>query len=438
MTPFRKTVDKPSPLILEQELSLLSPNHQHFFKKILATNSVHLEKLNKKIQTNQIELNASMIEKMLEHLHLQYHVPLQSISKEKLKEQLGQEIQIITHLEQELWFDLLNKLDIWSNFIFHHDEIFYFLALSNSLLIQDKSPHFHVVNLQSKKSIFWKKKTELPVQSTFSFIYEKFKFFHWDLIPNSKRPMDLNELFCLLEDAALDSKFIHMHPEYIDFNRALNASALIHSVLYTFPSAIPDYQAYQLEKINQTNDYHLFKDRHLHDLILLSQEESLYGRHHFLNDYNKLAFLMSLKSVIQYIIEHNKKMCTLQKNPKSPLLMKTILNEILAPDFNHKVMLYTENVSKRLVFIFNRMNTIGYLMRSPALKAMGYHPLINSELPIKFAKNLDIFMKHFKNFSQQTQEHIIQEFINYIHNDMQNLILEKNSDFNHSSTNHNF
>jgi hypothetical protein len=137
---------------------------------------------------------------------------------------------------------------------------------------------------------------------------------------------------------------------------------------------------------------------------------------------------MSFKSVIQYIIEHNKKTSTLKKNPQSPILMKTILSEILAPDFNQKVMLYTQNVSKRLVFIFNRMNTIGYLMRSPVLKSMGYHPLINSELPIKFARNLDLFMNHFKNFSTQTQEHIIQEFIKYIYDDMQNLILERNSD----------
>ena len=429
MTPFRKTVQTASPIVLSQELSLLSPNHQHTFKKILNSNSIHLDKLFKKMQSNQIELNAGMLEKMLDHLHLQYHIPLQSISKDKLKEQLGQEIPIINHLEQEIWFDLLTKLDIWSNFMFHHDEIFYFLALSNSLLIQDKSPHFHVVNIQSKKSVFWKKKTELPVQSTFSFIYEKFKYFHWDLLENTKRPMDLNELFCLLEDAALSSHLIRVHPKYIDFNRALNASALIHSVLYTFPSAMPDYQAFQLDRINQNDGYHLFKDTNLHDLIQLSQEETLYGRHQFLNDYNKLGFIMSFKSVIQYIIEHNKKTSTLKKNPHSPILMKTILSEILAPDFNQKVMLYTQNVAKRLVFIFNRMNTIGYLMRSPVLKSMGYHPLINSELPIKFARNLDLFMNHFKNFSTQTQEHIIQEFIKYIYDDMQNLILERNSDF---------
>lgn len=426
MNPFRKTVHKPSPLILQQEFSLLSPHHQQTFNKILAKDSIHFDKFSKKVQANDIQLNANMLEKMLDHLHMQYRIPLQSISKEKLKEQLGQEIHIISHLEQEIWFDLLSKLDIWSNFMFHHDEIFYFLALSNSLLIQDKSPHFHVVNLQSKKTIFWKKKTELPVQSTFSFIYEKFKYFHWDLIPYAKRPMDLNELFCLLEDAALSSNFLYIHPEHIDFNRALNASALIHSVLYTFPSAIPDYQAYQLDKIKRSQNYHLFKDTELDGLIQLSQEESLYGRHHVLNDYNKLGFLMSFKSVIQYIIEHNKKTSTLKKNPRSATLMKTVLDEILAPDFNQKVMLYTQNVSKRLVFIFNRMNTIGYLMRSPVLKSMGYHPLINSELPIKFAKNLDLFMKHFKNFSTQTQEHIIQECINYIHDDMQNLLLERN------------
>ena len=155
MNPFRKTVQKPSPLILQQEFSLLSPHHQQTFNKILAKDSIHFDKFSKKVQANDIQLNANMLEKMLDHLHMQYRIPLQSISKEKLKEQLGQEIHIISHLEQEIWFDLLSKLDIWSNFMFHHDEIFYFLALSNSLLIQDKSPHFHVVNLQSKKTIFW-------------------------------------------------------------------------------------------------------------------------------------------------------------------------------------------------------------------------------------------------------------------------------------------
>jgi hypothetical protein len=428
MTPIRKTVQKPCLLILEQELSLLSPNHQHTIKKILNANSIHIEKLISKVLSNDIQIDAPMLNRMLDHMHLQYHLPLQTISKEKLKEQLEQDIPIIPHPEQQIWFDILGKLDIWSNFMFHQDEIFYFLALSNSLLIQDKSPHFHVVNLPSRKTIFWKKKSELPVQATFSFIYEKFKFFHWDLIPNTKRPMDLNELFCLLEDAAIETNLIQVHPEYIDFNRALNASALIHSVLYTFPSAIPDYQAFQLEKIAQSKSYHLFNDSNLHDLIQLSQEESLYGRQHFLQNFNKLGFLMSFKSVIQYIIEHNKKISTLKKNPQAPILMKTVLNEILAPDFNQKVMLYTQNVSKRLVFIFNRMNTIGYLMRSPTLKSLGYHPLINSEIPIRFAKNLEVFMNHFKNFSLQTQEHIIQEFINYIHQDNQNLLLAHNQE----------
>jgi hypothetical protein len=109
------------------------------------------------------------------HHWIEYRIPLQSISKDRLKEHLGLDIPIISHPEQDIWFDLLHKLDIWSNFMFHPEEIFYFLELCNSLLIQDKSPHFHVVNVQSKKTIFWKRKTELPVQSTFSFIYEKFK-----------------------------------------------------------------------------------------------------------------------------------------------------------------------------------------------------------------------------------------------------------------------
>ena len=431
MNPFRKTVHKSSPLILQQEFDLLAPHHQQTLHKILATNSIHFDKLSKKIQANDIQLNANMLEKMLDHLHMQYRIPLQSISKDRLKEHLGLDIPIISHPEQDIWFDLLHKLDIWSNFMFHPEEIFYFLELCNSLLIQDKSPHFHVVNVQSKKTIFWKKKTERPVQSTFSFIYEKFKYFHWDLIPSAKRPMDLNELFCLLEDAALACNFLYIHPEYIDFNRALNASALIHSVLYTFPSAIPDYQANQLEKIKQSQDYHLFNDTALDGLIQLSQAESLYGRHQFLKDYNKLGFLMSFKSIIQYIIEHNKKTSTLKQNPHSPILIQTVLDEILAPDFNQKVLLYTQNVSKRLVFIFNRMNTIGYLMRSPVLKSMGYHPLINSELPIKFAKNLALFIQHFKNFSAQTQEHIIQECINYIYDDMQNLVVENSAELQH-------
>ena len=51
------------------------------------------------------------------------------------------------------------------------------------------------------------------------YIYEKFKYFHLEFLPHAKRPMDLFELFCCLEDAALEQKLIfyneHQHGDLI-------------------------------------------------------------------------------------------------------------------------------------------------------------------------------------------------------------------------------
>ena len=46
-------------------------------------------------------------------------------------------------------------------------------------------------------------------------------------------------------------------------------------------------------------------------------------------------------------------------------------------------------------------------MRSPILKGLGYHPLINTELPIQFSDYLPYFYQHFHQYPKDLQKELI-------------------------------
>lgn len=52
-------------------------------------------------------------------------------------------------------------------------------------------------------------------------------------------------------------------------------------------------------------------------------------------------------------------------------------------------------------------------MRSPYLKGLGYHPLINTDTPIRFANHLQIFMNLYSHTTTDQQYQIIHQLLEY-------------------------
>lgn len=384
----KKNFHQHSPIQVQDYIDInviesLSIEQQNLLEKIIYADSKYLEKFFNKLSSNQVFLNSDMLSKILDKLTCQMSLPLKIIEQENKNANLNifSLDEPFSDIHLDIWFDLLEKLNFWSNIPL--ENISEYLRLAHFYIAQDIFPPFSERKPQSSK-LFWQKKTNaesIYTEIIFKFIYNKFKHFHWEYIPNTKRPMDLFELFCPLEDTALEKNILVLNEDHSDFLRSLNASALIYSVVFSFPAALPDFIAQAedcscplWDKIQQDHQY-----------------EPMYGQHPYLHNLNRNGFYHTLNNLLN------------QKRNPIEFLHELATSQTVLEEIEH---FYTSQ-SNRLIFIFNRLTSLGFLMRSPLLKGLGFHPVINTETPTKFINNLKLFLNYFKALDQEQKENYI-------------------------------
>ena len=380
----------------------LAPQHQNILNRLFQSESKHLDKFIGKLSSNQVFLNADMLNKMLDTLFSQMILPLEIFKKEYNLNTTDLFLSDKIEFNQKCWIHLVENLKIWSDFPL--STILEFLKLADNHIQQDSYPIFEYLNQPQEPKRFWQKKSKNEnyyQEVIFKFIYEKLKYFHTELLPNSKRPMDLFELFCLIEDAALEKNLIQLNDEHISFLRSLNATSLLYSVINTFPAALPDYVARYIEEQNTSLPKPLWDKIKQHP-----QFEPFYGTHPFLKDLNSYGFFITLNNFIHTQIPNH-----LQND--SPNQLQLIHSFLTHESQSFEKIQHFKQQTNRLIFIFNRLTSLGFLMRSPHLKGLGYHPLINTETPNRFANQLEIFINLFNHCSLDEQYEMINELMQY-------------------------
>jgi|LauGreDrversion4_2_1035121.scaffolds.fasta_scaffold16029_6 hypothetical protein len=382
----------------------LAPQYQNFLTRLFDSESKHLGKFLSKLSSNQIFINADMLNKMLDKLFSQMTIPLQIFQKETFEadDDNYSSLSEQTIFNQNTWFFLLENLKIWSSFPLN--QVAYFLKLADSHIKQDTYPVFQHLNQPNEPKKFWQKKIKKESyyhEIAFKFFYDKLKYFHTDLLENAKRPMDLFELFCLIEDAAIEKNLIQLNEEHICFLRSLNASSLLYSVINDFPAALPDYIARYIEAQSSALSTPLWEQIKQHP-----QFEPFYGTHPFLKDLNSYGFYLTLKDFIDQQIPYHLR----EQQDVHVEVIHEVLNNLHHSD--DKIQ-YFQQHTNRLIFMFNRLTSLGFLMRSPYLKGLGYHPLINTDTPIRFANHLQIFMNLYSHTTTDQQYQIIHQLLEY-------------------------
>lgn len=395
---FKRNYAVPSSLQIEDfipapEFQSLLPKHQKFLKKLFSNPSQHLEKFVSKISSNGILISHDILEKMIDQLYLESQLPLQAFSLETLKNVSLPNLKPENSPFFEFWIELNQKLKIWDKTTIPEHTMLNFFRTIDQMLFSDYQPEFGEHN---PSKTFWKSELAFPEITAFKFLFEKFKYFHSEQLIQSKRPMDLFELYCLFEDAAYAQNLVQSSSDHLDFLRALNASALIYTTIKLFPAAIPDFMAFQM-------------DNHLHyeflDLNFLKQAEFdiFYGKHALIEKLNLTCFYYCLNVWIQSGLSADKK--TQDLRPDTQLIQKILQSQEIL-ELNSIAF---QNMSKRLIFIFNRLTTLGYLLRSPILKGLGYNPLIHTELPKKFSEQFPKIIQTLQELPHDIQLQVIQE-----------------------------
>jgi hypothetical protein len=380
-------------------IASLLPKHQQLLSKLVENPSSSIEKLFNKIASNQVCFNADMLTKIFEHLTFQPHLPLEMLQNPELNDAWDNYLQKYSlstpSSAMVLLRSLLDELKVWNHAGFSSEIIYKIIYICHELITNDECPVFNQLNLQPQKTKFWQKSPQhnqqFIMESIFKFIYEKIKFFHWELIPNTKRPIDLYELYCLIEDAALEQKIIIYSENLLNFLRPLNATALLHSTLFAYPMACPDYIANQIQQQNFSFDPFFLKVFDNQHFI------PIFGNHLYLKPYNQMALIEALQQ--------------LAKLKFTGMDYEQILYQLFDKTEAVIQARYLENYTSRLIFTFNRLTSLGYLLRSPVLKGLGYHPLINTEVPSKLKQNFDLFVQLLKKESYEKQI----EVLNIIH-----------------------
>lgn len=377
----------------------LPAHHHKFIQKLLSSESSHINKFFNKLSSNEVYLNHDMLFKILDALLLQMTLPLQALEHPDTNTYLEffkHEHLDCEHSQASHWLSFLEKLKIWQHS--ESAQIAPYLNLAYQYIDQDQFPVFNQERTPSHYERFFKKTNinHLSTEVLFKYIFEKLKYFHNDTLPHSKRPMDLFELFCPLEDAALELRLVVLNEKQSSFLRSLNASALIFSAMQAFPYTLPDLVADDLER------HHEFNLKNFWGTFLNHQElQPLFGQHPHLNDLNLHALYIGIN---HYLNETLKTKGSIH-NP-----LEYIYDFLHQPSANKQAQLYFQNLTNRLIFIFNRLTSLGYLLRSPLLKGHGYHPLINSEVPNRIAENFPIFLQHFLNKSESEKLIFLKQF----------------------------
>lgn len=395
---FKRNYAVPSSLQIEDfiptsEFQSLLPKHQKFLNKLFSKPSPHLDKFVSKITSNGIIISHDILEKMIDQLYLESQIPLQAFSLETLKN------VSLPNLKQEnssifpFWIELNQKLKIWDKTSISEHTMFNFFRIIDQMLVSGYQPEF---GMEHSEQNFWKSELAFPEITAFKFLFEKFKFFHSDDVIQSKRPMDLFELYCLFEDAAYSQNLVNTSSDHLDFLRALNASALIYSTIKLFPASIPDYMAYLLEQHPHWEFSNL-------NFLKLAEFDIFYGKHALIEKLNLSCFYYCLYLWIESAQALDK------KNSSSEFKLEVIQNLFKSHDILELNSTHFQNISKRLIFIFNRLTTLGYLLRSPMLKGLGYHSLIHTELPKKFSEQLPQILKTIQELPESSQLQLIQD-----------------------------
>jgi hypothetical protein len=375
------------------EFQSLLPKHQKFLKKLFDNPSQHLEKFVSKISTNGILISHDILEKMIDQLYLESQIPLQAFSLETIKNVSLPNLKTENSPFFEFWIELNQKLKIWDKTSIPEHTMFNFFRIIDQMLVSDYQPEF---GEHTPSKTFWKSELAFPEITAFKFLFEKFKYFHSEQIIQSKRPMDLFELYCLFEDAAYAQNLVQSSSDHLDFLRALNASALIYTTLKLFPAAIPDFMANLLDNHPQYE---------FQDLNFLKQAEFdiFYGKHALIEKLNLTCFYYCLNIWILSGLSADKK--TQNLKPDIQLIKGTLQSQ----EIYELNSIAFQNMSKRLIFIFNRLTTLGYLLRSPILKGLGYNPLIHTELPKKFSEQFPQIIQTLQELPHHMQLQVIQE-----------------------------
>lgn len=395
-------------------LDTLSPQYQHFLSRLFQNDSNHIDKFFTKLSGNQVHLNADMITKILDTLFNQMTTPFGILHDTNFCNHHQQEEEdLLPHtFNTNIWEILLKNLKIWSGF--PQSAIYENLSMAHYYVATDTYPPIGVNTTKDYPKKFWQKK---PVCKTnyfdtaFIFIYEKLKHFHWELIPNTKRHMDLYELYCLIEDAALEKNLIQYHDDQLLFLRSLNASALIYSVICSFPASLPDMMAFSYDHRPNTMAYPFWELIKKHNDF-----QPFYGQHPYLENMNMHGFYVALKHVIEMLLKNA------HIRPETDLKhkIKVLQAALYEPKELENISAYFQNQTHRLIFIYTRLTSLGFLMRSPLLKGLGFHPLINTETPARMTNNLNIFIEILKQAPIEEQYRALEQMVIAINPEKEN------------------
>jgi hypothetical protein len=377
-----------------QSIEALTPAHRHLIFKLLNSESGHIDKFLNKVALNQIQVNHDMFSKIATTLKHQMSLPIQVIHQNlNISFDYLSNYDLAVGQEFETWQNLQQQLRIWGHFDF--ETIMHYLKISYNLIKHDICPQIDI----SPPPRFWKNKTpQNAILVLFNFIYEKFKYFHAELLPHSKRPMDLFELLCPLEDAALEQKLIFYNDQQLEFLRSLNASALVLTVIQSFKLAIPDLMAAQIQE-----SQNIAKTDAWQNFFKCSGYQPIYGNHPYLQEVGYQAWFEGL----EYIIHH--------LNLPEPQLHDLFSQANSQDPFFQNIQTMLQNHSHRLIFIFNRMTSLGFLLRSPLFKGMGYQPLIHTEAPLRLNENFLSFVNYYQNQDLNTKASLISHFYDKPH-----------------------
>lgn len=381
----------------------LSPQYQHFLTRLFQSESNHLDKFFTKLSANQVHLNADMITKVLDTLFNQMTTPFGTLHDTSFCNYHQQDDLIPNTFNSSIWEQLLKNLKIWS--AFPESAIYDNLSMAHYYVATDTYPPIAVNHASDYQKKFWQKKTVCKsnyFDTAFKFVYEKLKHFHWELIPNTKRHMDLYELYCLIEDAALEKNLIQYHEDQLLFLRSLNASALIYSVIYSFPASLPDMIAFSYDHRLNSMAYPFW------EIVKKQQDfQPFYGHHPYLENINMHGFYVALKHVLEVLLKNA------HIRPETDLKhkIKVLQSALCDPKELENIHSYFQNQTHRLIFIYTRLTSLGFLMRSPLLKGLGFHPLINTETPAKMMNNLTIFIEILKQAPSEEQYRALEQMV---------------------------
>ncbi len=400
---FKKNYANISALQIEDYIPVsvyqhLLPKHQKLLEKLFNTTSPQLEKFLSKISSNGVIVTHEMLERMIEQLFTENQIPFQALSIEVAKNCIASPL---THQYPDafkFFIQIIQELKIWKNLNIDETTIYHHFNVIDKMISSDIELNF---SEQNSKTPFWKKQPSFPEMTAFKFLFENFKYFHSDEMIQAKRPMNLYELYCLFEEAVLARNLTKTSSEHQAILRALHASAMIFTAIKIFPAAFPDFIAYHVDNspINAIPPLALTEDENFN---------SFFGRHPHLQKFNEIGFYLAFNTWIEQ----------LQKNYKlsETTDIKDWLKDALLSDevFQQNSESF-QNIFKRLIFIFNRLTISGYLLRSPVLKGLGYHPLIHTEYPIKFLENYPLFISYFKDWSEQEKDDFLDAVLLFNH-----------------------